>query len=392
LRALPSFSMSSSDPTTRRAWLQQSAVLGLLPALSAPASTPWAAENASASPDLHKPPGIWRVAFGSCAKQSKPQPIWQRIQQSQPDLFVFLGDNFYADVQTEVGLRERHREFQNKAELQTFRQQVPHVAIWDDHDYGDDDTGAEYPLKRLSQQLFCDSWGEAADSPRRTRDGIFECYRYDVKGKTVQLILPDLRFNRGPLIADEGARGDYPRWVEAALVRARRGEEVEGWYQPQPDRSAPLLGEAQWAWLEAQLREPADLRILGSSIQLAAEGTGWECWSHFPHERQRLLDLLQQHRVSGVVTLSGDMHYGELSRLDRPGHYPLWDITSSGLTEVWPVPTPNRRRVGKSFADLNFGLLDFDPVQLTLDLSVHDLRGERRLHQRLRLSDLQAAT
>lgn len=384
--------MSIDSSTTRRAWLQRSTVLGLLPSLAAPMSESWAVGDEKASPALHKPPGVWRVAFGSCAKQSKPQPIWQRVLQSQPDLFVFLGDNFYADVKTESGLRERHREFLEKTELQEFRQQVPHVAIWDDHDYGDDDVGAEYPLKHLSQKLFCDSWGEAENSPRRSRDGIFECYRYEVRGQTVQVILPDLRFNRGPLVADEGARGDYTRWVESALVRARRGEEVEGWYQPQNDAGASLLGPSQWAWLEARLREPADLRILGSSIQLAAEGTGWECWSHFPHERLRLLTMLKEHRVSGLVTLSGDMHYGEVSRLDRPGNYPLWDITSSGLTEVWPVPTPNRRRVGKSYAGINFGLLDFDPVRWTLDLSVHDHRGERQVHQRISLRELQATT
>jgi alkaline phosphatase D len=328
-----------------------------------------------------------RIAFGSCAKQSKPQPIWARIRAARPDLFLFLGDNFYADVQDEAGLRRRYREFEAAQELQAFRRSTPHLAIWDDHDYGDDDAGADYPLRALSQQLFCDAWGEAPDSARRTRPGIYEAYRVEVGGRSVQILMLDLRFNRSPLASDPSRREGYP----AMVLRARlTGQPMPGWYLPTADRSTTLLGEPQWEWLEQRLAEPADLRILASSIQVAAEGTGWECWANFPHERERLAAAIRRQGAHGVLCISGDMHYGELSCWHPPSLYPLWDLTSSGLTETWTVPTPNSRREGSVYAGLNFGLLEIDASgpELSLMLSVRDSQGQARIQHTLALSAL----
>lgn len=328
-----------------------------------------------------------RIAFGSCAKQTKPQPIWQAIRAAQPDLFIFLGDNLYADARDEATLRQRYAEFMAVEPLQAFRRDTPHIAIWDDHDFGDDDEGAGYPLKRLSQQLFCDAWKEPADSPRRRNDGIYTCYHYDVAGRRVQVILPDLRFNRSALTTDPKLKSSYG----AMVLRAKlSGQPMTGWYVPDPSPTATMLGEAQWQWLEACLREPADIRLIGSSVQFAAEGSGWECWANFPHERERLVRLIRETGANGVVFLSGDMHYAEMSRLDVPGAYPLWDATSSGLTEVWNIPTPNRNRQSEVLAACNFGLLDIeaDGADVQLRFSLCDQQGEPRLTRSLALSSL----
>jgi alkaline phosphatase D len=332
-----------------------------------------------------------RIAFGSCAKQSKPQPIWAAVRAARPELFLFLGDNLYADAQDADTLRQRYAEFRRVEALQSFRRDVPHLAIWDDHDFGDDDVGGDYPLKSLSQQIFCDEWGEPADSPRRTRPGIYEAYRIERGGRTVQLLMLDLRFNRTPLVADPALKQGYAAMVAKAKLG---GGAMKGWYVPNLDPAATLLGETQWAWLAERLAEPADVRLLCSSVQLAAEGTGWEGWSNFPLERQRLVDLIREKRAEGVVVISGDMHYADLSRWDTPACYPLWDLTSSGLTEVWDIPTPNARRIvgsgGDVYAGVNFGLVDLDfskPVP-ELTLAIRDVKGDTRLQQRLSLDQL----
>lgn len=382
--------MNPLDPSTsfsRRAWLRAGGLLSLAGAggiAAAQAAAPRGAEAASAL--LAQEEGVWRLAFGSCARQSRPQPIWSTIAEFRPHLFVFLGDNFYADADTPDLLRARHAEFAALGPLQAFRRDHAHVAIWDDHDFGVDDAGADYPHKQLSQQLFCDTWGEPADAPRRQRSGIFESYLLRARGKTVQLILPDLRFNRGPLLADSSRRSGY----EGMMRAARNGDTtpVPGWYLPNPDPSATLLGEAQWQWLDAQFAQPADVRILASSVQFAAEGSGWECWWNFPAERQRLLALLRRRRAQGLVVVSGDMHYGELSRLDVPGLYPLWDLTTSGLTEVWAVPTPNHRRVLGVVAEPNFGSIEIDWAAGTLALAVRGGEGAPRLVHRVTLDSL----
>lgn len=328
-----------------------------------------------------------RIAFGSCAKQSKPQPIWGAVRAARPDLFLFLGDNLYADTRDADTLRQRYAEFRRVEALQAFRRDTPHLAIWDDHDFGDDDVGGDYPLKSLSQQLFCDEWGEPATSPRRTRPGIYEAWRIERGGRTVQLLMLDLRFNRTPLVADPALKQGYAAMYAKAKLN---GGAMKGWYLPNLDPTAALLGEAQWAWLAERLAEPADVRILCSSVQLAAEGTGWEGWGNFPLERRRLMDLIREKRAEGVVIVSGDMHYADLSRLDMPDAYPLWDLTSSGLTEVWDIPTPNAHRVGAAYAGVNFGLLDLNfstPVP-TLQLGIRDLQGDTRLQHRLTLDQL----
>lgn len=332
-----------------------------------------------------------RIAFGSCAKQSKPQPIWATVRAARPDLFLFLGDNFYADAQDAAALRQRYAEFRRVEALQAFRRDVPHLAIWDDHDFGDDDVGAEYAFKTLSQQLFCDEWNEPADSPRRTRPGIYEAWRIERGGRTVQVLMLDLRFNRTALVADPALKQGYASMVMKARLG---GGAMKGWYVPNPDPAATLLGEAQWRWLADRLAEPADVRLLCSSVQLGAEGTGWECWANFPNERQRLAALIREKRANGVIVVSGDMHYADLSRWDVPGNYPLWDLTSSGLTEVWDIPTPNARRVGEVFAGVNFGLvdLDFSTPNPAIQLSIRDLKGETRLLHRLSLNELRFPT
>ena len=293
-------------------------------------------------------------------------------------------------VSAEATLRQRYAEFMAVEPLQAFRRSTRHVAIWDDHDFGDDDEGADYPLKRLSQQLFCDAWIEPADSPRRRADGIYQGYVFEALGKRIQVILPDLRFNRTMLTMDPALKSSYA----AMVLRARlSGQPMTGWYVPDHRPEATLLGEAQWTWLEAQLRVPADVRLIGSSVQFAADGSGWECWANFPRERARLVELIRRTRAEGVVFLSGDMHYAELSSVEVDGGYTLWDATSSGLTEVWDIPTPNRNRRSPVIAELNFGVVDIEPVtegedDLRLRLALCDVNGKARVTKELTLSSL----
>ena len=152
-----------------------------------------------------------------------------------------------------------------------------------------------------------------------------------------------------------------------------------------------MLGEPQWRWLEAQLRQPADVRVIGSSLQVLADFPGWEAWVNYPHDQQRLFGLIRETGARGVVMISGDTHYGELSRQSANVPYPIYDLTSSGLTEVWHAPVPNALRLdGQSFRQANFGLIEFDWMQRSLTLSLRDVGGEPLLRRTLRLEELQA--
>lgn len=323
---------------------------------------------------------LTRIAFGSCADQSKDQPIWGAVVAARPDLFVFLGDNIYADTRDMAVVKAKYAQLAAKPGFQRLKAATPTCAIWDDHDFGEDDAGGDYPMKAGTRELFCDFWGEPKDSPRRSRDGVYAAYVFGPPGRRVQLILPDLRWNRTAIAKLDLGGKDYKTW---AMARAAAGAPVPGPYARMPEREATMLGEPQWRWLEAQLRQPADLRIFGSSLQVLADFAGWEGWINYAHDQQRLFDLIRRTRADRMICLSGDTHYGEISMLDVNVPYPIWDFTSSGLTEVWPVTPPNALRVGEVWRERNFGLIEIDWSQTApkLRVEIRDEKGAPRLTQ-----------
>jgi alkaline phosphatase D len=330
---------------------------------------------------------LTRIAFGSCAKQDQEQPIWDAVLAARPELFVFLGDNVYGDTRDMAELRAKYAQLAAKPGFQRLRASTPTIAIWDDHDYGENDAGADYPMKEESRRIFLDFWQEPPGSARWTRDGIYTSYLFGPAERRVQVIMPDLRFNRTPLQALELGGTSYKEWAGA---RKAAGVPVPGPYVRVPAHEATMLGERQWRWLEAQFDVPAQIRIFASSLQVLADFPGWEAWINYARDHQRLIDLIRRKRACGVVFISGDTHYAELTKLDVNVPYPLWDLTASGLTEVWPVDVPNAHRVGTLLREPNFGMIEIDwgARQPTISLQARDIRGEIRIGQTLSLADL----
>lgn len=319
---------------------------------------------------------VQRIAFGSCAEQNKAQPIWQQVLAAKPDLFVFLGDNVYADTDDPAELRAAYDALAAQPGFQQLRASTEIVATWDDHDYGQNDIGADYVSKDASRQIMLDFFAEPEDSPRRSQPGgIYTSYLYGDPGQRVQLILLDLRWARSELVS-----------VQSEQRRRQRELQNRGPYEANLAADAVLMDEAQWQWLERELQVQADLRIIGSSIQLLAEFTGWETWANYPKERQRLIELLARYQQEPVVIISGDVHWAELSLIEETASpWPLVELTSSGLTEEWSAISPNRHRHGEAYAEANFGLLEIDwnrnPV--AIGLRITNVEGERLIEHRL---------
>lgn len=324
---------------------------------------------------------ISRIAFGSCLRQDQPQPIWNAIVESEPELFLFIGDNIYGDLEqrpvVDMAILEKcWAQLGADPGYRRMKAACPILATWDDHDYGVNDGGVEYKKKRESQRIFLDFFDEPADSPRREREGVYHSWTFGPEGRRVQVILLDTRYFRSPL-------NHIGRNPDKSLG-------IDGPYAPSEDPEATVLGETQWTWLEARLREPAELRIVASSIQVIANEHRWEKWGNFPAERERLFDLVKRTRANGVVLISGDRHSAEISRIDVG--YPLYDVTSSSLNQPggWHNEV-NPFRVGSKFVDENFGTIDIDwsTDDPTLSLRIRDLRGRSVLHVHTTLSALQ---
>jgi alkaline phosphatase D len=143
-----------------------------------------------------------------------------------------------------------------------------------------------------------------------------------------------------------------------------------------------MLGDTQWRWLEAQLRAPADVRLLVSSIQCVVEGHGWERWGNLPRERDRLYRMLRDTGAHGVLILSGDRHIGGIYReANATLPYPVYELTSSGVTHPWATAAeagPNR--LGPLVTVQHYGLVDIDVAARTVTLALRDVHN-RSLHQ-----------
>lgn len=331
-----------------------------------------------------------RISFGSCAKQDQPQPIWEAVVAGKPELFVFLGDNIYGDSKDMSVLKGKYDLLGAQPGFKALKQACPIVATWDDHDYGADDSGAEFAMRKESQQLFLDFWGATKDDVRRTREGIYSSSVHGKEGQRVQIILLDARYFRSPLKKGFDAR--------------EPGEGFRGRYSPNEDENATVLGEAQWKWLAQQLKVPAEVRIIGSSYQVLSNQHGWEMWGNFPKERERLFRTLRNSHAGGIILLSGDRHLAEIATLPTTDPlnigYPLHEITSSSLNAPSGNMTKagvrfaneiNLYRTGLTFFDVNYGniLIDWTSDDPIIRMQVCDEKGTVVLQQRATLSQLQ---
>ena len=348
-----------------------------------------ASDRVSARPELV----ITTIGFGSCVHQDRPAPIWDTINAAHCDAFVLLGDNIYADTSDPAVFRKKYGMLAEMPGFAKLRQTTPLFATWDDHDYGTNDSGAGFPGAASSQQEFCDFFQVPDASPRRTTPGVHDCVTLGPAGKRVQLILLDTRMFRSPLKKD-------PANPKVTI--------------PNTDEGATVLGEDQWAWFERRLREPAEIRVVISSIQLIATEHGSEKWENFPKERARFLELLRRTQAQGVVVISGDRHLAELSALTPADGvpYPLYDLTTSGLNLVVAKkpeakdgdakepktkpaapkkPQPNRYRLHERiYTGSNFGLMriKWDGPDPSLRLEVCGLEGEVVLFRDIPFSEI----
>lgn len=310
----------------------------------------------SAAAALQAEEPLTRIAFGSCANEHKPQPVWEAINNLKPQLFIFMGDNVYADSADPAKLKRSYDGLAAIPEFAKLRQNTPILATWDDHDYGRNDVGAEWEGKEASKVAFMEFFETPQDSPLRERGGIYDAKIFGPEGKRVQVILLDTRWFRGPI------RKMTKEEVKEA--RAKSGKKV-GRYLPDETSDSSILGDEQWKWLAEELKKPAELRLLITSIQAIPDEHGWEKWGNLPKERKKLFDTIRD-KATGVVLLSGDRHLSEISLLppetDGGPFYPLYEVTSSGLNQTGLPEEENRFRLeGREiYNQPNFGLIEID--------------------------------
>lgn len=280
-----------------------------------------------------------RIAFGSCNNAYAPNELWDDVLLVQPEAWIWGGDIVYADSDDfETIEKHYHRQLENR-EYKRLTESAKILGTWDDHDYGMNDGGVTFSAKTKSQEAFLNFLKVGQSDSRRDQEGVYYSEQIQTEGHIVEVILLDTRYFRSDLT--QGTEG-------------RR-------YDPNYDETATMLGDAQWNWLSDQLTtSTADLIFLVSSIQVLSAEHGYEKWQNLPHERERLISLLNQVDQP-VMVLSGDRHISEWSVL-KTEDKEIIDFTSSGLTHSYEnfSGESNTLREGKVISVPSYGLLDID--------------------------------
>lgn len=328
-------------------------------------------------PIATEPPGptsgtsdqTFRIAVGACLRYSPGGNALTDIVENDPDLMLWLGDNIYADTEDRAVMRSIYDQLGANARFQALAAATEMMAVWDDHDFGSNNANRTWPLRDAAKDEFLRFWGAPADDPRRDQPGVYTSRTFGTGDRTIQVILLDNRYNLDP------------------------------WDYDGKDPNAQVLGEVQWAWLQDRLEEPATVRIIGSGVQVIQDydiDREWESWGDSPLQRERLFRLIREMRVPGVVFVSGDMHFAELTRHPDDSAalgYPTYDLTPSSLDQIeyqgvgqWINPN----RVGDLLnTPRKHGLVEIDwaPADPEIHLEIYD-RYRLFLDHVVRLSEL----
>jgi alkaline phosphatase D len=275
-----------------------------------------------------------------------------------------MGDNVYyrePDWLNESGMRYRFAQNRELPELQQLFATTHNYAIWDDHDYGPNDSDRTYRLRDVSLRVFKDYWANATYGTTEI-PGVFGRFEWN----DVEFFLLDDRYYRSP--------NEMPNLSEKVM-----------------------FGDAQMRWLTESLRSSnAAFKIVVGGNQMLNQLSPVESFKQFPAEQRRLLDFIREARVEGVVFLSGDRHYTELIRLKDVGTYPLYDFTSSPLTagnsNPYPVEENNPNRVPGTLVK---GIKSFGMIEVTgtakerkLIMRALDMQGKELWKHEIQASEL----
>ena len=296
------------------------------------------------------------MGFGSCLTEKREQPIWSAIKEENLQEFFFMGDNVYGDNEETGELDDMKVAYALQREkLPSWLKEIKVNAIWDDHDYGKNDGGEEYLFKEQAQELFLDFWQAPLDDPRRNREGIYFSELREIFNLKVNLIGLDTRYHRSAL-----GQKDKP-------------------YSPVDDESKTMLGKVQWNWLEKELSQNNDLNIIVSSIQVIPTNHGFEKWGNFPHERSRLLKIIEDSKVPTII-VSGDRH--------KAGIYKKGDVielTSSSMnkplpnyiSKIWDLlnKETDAHLIGDMYYPENYGILSINKNGEIL-IELKDINGK----------------
>lgn len=276
---------------------------------------------------------VTRIAFGSCNNQYHKQPLWPIILEMKPDLFIWGGDNVYAETTDPDKIAQAYNVQNSHPEYRHFKELTPIIGLWDDHDFAFDNARGDFPFKEESKKLFLNFINEPTGSLRWIREGIYTSYIFPSGNQTIKIILLDNRFHKDL------------------------------------DSKYPMLGKEQWDWLYNELNNSkAAMHIIASGLSMISPKLPiTDEWADYPGELSRLKNLIKNLNVRFPLLISGDKHFASI--IEKDG---LIEFMSSGMTHTSPRSTRAylRTKYKNSYFGLNFGLIEIKWIEDKPSLSL----------------------
>lgn len=283
------------------------------------------------------------TGFNGAVKPFTSLKIFRHMQQDSADFMLWLGDNLYY-IYEQRSLRtqlKRNIKTRLNKKLADFLSSKRHYAIWDDHDYGSNNSGSDFPHKETSLQVFQQFWPNPA-SDSQTNYSTF-------REQDAQFFLLDDRYHN---------------------------EEMQ-----------TVLGSAQLEWLKKELlASTTTFKFIAMGMQALNPLSDRECFYQTKEEYQSLIAFIREHKISGIIFLTGDRHHADLLKVEEADMYPLYDFTTSPLT-MYPVKISKKspefqspyRVPGTYYPDYNYGKIRIEGPENDRKciLEAYDQEGKR---------------
>lgn len=306
-------------------------------------------------------PPTFTFGLGSCAyineaaydRPSRPYGgdygIFDVIANERPEFFLWMGDNVYLrepDYDSRIGIIKRYNHVKQLPELQKLWRSTHHYAIWDDHDFGPNDSDRSYLLKNDALDAFKLFWANPSYGLTGDKDGICSSFKWN----DCEFFLLDNRYFRSP---------NKRKYTDHTI-----------------------LGKEQLEWLlDALSYSNASFKFVVIGGQVVNDAAVWENYANtHAKERTYLLESIQKEGIKNVIFLDGDRHHTELSMLSDDKAPVIYDLTVSPLTSGAhdALDEPNSYRVkGTHVAERNYGLIEVSGkrTQRVLKIIIKDKEG-----------------
>lgn len=322
----------------------------------------------------------WREAapdftflLGSCFYLNDPQydrpgkpygqdtRILETMGNMPSDFMLWLGDNLYlreADFSSASGIAYRYSTNFRHPSMQKLRGTRANYALWDDHDYGPNDSDGKFELKEVSLAHFKRYWSNKTFG-EPDNAGTYHKFKWS----DCDFFCMDDRFYRSANTLPDSVGG-----------------------KPNPNKQ--FYGKKQLDWLKNGLiASEASFKLIVTGGQVLNPLSDRECFMFYPSEWQELMNFIIENKIEGVVFISGDQHYSELiKRQIAPNFYPFYDFTCSAVTsgvkdisKKASFNNPNRVEGSLLIAN-NFGKISVNGSknERKLTLETFDIDGKSR--------------